>query len=285
MPEYIKHKNILWKKYQGGLIPENPPHVPVILTQAEQKYLLTESGCWFIRWPSNWDIQTSSPWWYIIKDNFIGMEELSRNTRSKLRRALKKQYVIKVNAEEIIHNGYAVYKEAFRSYKTFLKPMSKQGFEDYVRSLNPDTWEFFACYNMESNEMTAYSQNLVMNQSAEYKIIKLHPEFLKSYPSYALIFKMNEYYLQEQGLKYVNDGSRSISHQTNIQQFLQDKFKFRKAFCKLNVRYKFWLALLIRLIFPFRVVFRHVPGKTFKRLSILMKQEEIRRQCSKINSL
>ena len=30
-------------------------------------------------------------------------------------------------------------------------------------------------------------------------------------------------------LKYVNEGTRSILHETNVQSFLIDKFKFRKA--------------------------------------------------------
>ncbi|MFW6019855.1 MAG: hypothetical protein ACOCPM_04670 [Bacteroidales bacterium] len=281
MPEYIERKNILWKKYQGALIPENPPHVPIDISKKEQRELLEKSGAWFLRWPSEWDTDKSTAWWYVIKDNFEGMEELSKNTRSKVRRALKRQKVELTTAKEIAQEGYDVYQQAFRNYDTFLKPMSRKEFSDYVLSLDPDYWEFFACRNLENGALTAYSQNLVMDNAAEYKIIKLHPDYLKDYPSYALIYTMNEFYLQQRKLKYVNDGARSISHQTNIQQFLMDKFKFRKAFTCLNLTYRKPLKLVVNLLMPFRSLIRKINALPFQKLSILLTQEELYRNSQK----
>lgn len=281
MPDYIEYKNILWKKYQGALIPENPPHVPIDITDEEQRELLKKSGAWFLRWPSDWDIEKPTSWWYVIKDNFDGMEELSKNTRSKVRRALKREEVVLVSAEEIAEEGYELYQQAFRNYETFLKPMTRQEFKDYVLSLDTTLWEFYACRDLESGKLTAYSQNLVMNDAAEYKIIKLHPDYLKDYLSYALIYKMNEYYLKERGLKYVTDGARSISHQTNIQQFLMDKFKFRKAFTSLNLTYRKPLKLVVTFLMPFRSLIGKIKAWSFQRLSILLTQEALYRQNQK----
>ncbi|MCF8218602.1 MAG: hypothetical protein K9J21_06435 [Bacteroidales bacterium] len=281
MPDYIEHNNIFWKKYQGALIPENPPHVDIDLSKKEQQELLEQSGAWFLRWPSDWDTEKSTSWWYVIKDDFQGMEELSKNTRSKVRRALKRQKVDLASAKEIADEGYEVYQQAFRNYDTFLKPMSRKEFSDYVLSLNPDYWEFFACRNAEDGAMTAYSQNLVMDHTAEYKIIKLHPDYLKDYPSYALIYTMNEEYLQKRDMKYVNDGARSISHQTNIQQFLMDKFKFRKAFTTLNLTYRKPLKLVVSSLMPFCSLIGKIKARPFQRLSILLTQEALYRQSQK----
>ena len=42
--------------------------------------------------------------------------------------------------------------------------------------------------------------------------------------------KMNQYYLNEKKLTYVTDGARSLVHQSNIQDFLINKFKNKHGF-------------------------------------------------------
>ncbi|MDA3820248.1 MAG: hypothetical protein PF590_07315 [Candidatus Delongbacteria bacterium] len=280
MAEYIKNKGILWKKYQGALIPENPPHVEIHLTSEEQKYLLKTSTALFLRWPSQFDMPHASAWWYVIKDSFDGMDELSRKTRSKVRRALKRQQVRKVSHEFVAEHGYEVYNNAFTQYDTYLKPLSEKEFTQYIQSLDESQWAFFAVFDNESGVMTAYSQNFVCDETAEYKIIKLHPAYLKNYASYALIYTMNEYYLTEKKCKYVNDGSRAIAHQTKVQDFLIHKMKFRRAYCKLNVKYKPWVRVFDYDFFPFRGVFKSFRCNGCKKINVLMRQEEIRRNSS-----
>lgn len=45
------------------------------------------------------------------------------------------------------------------------------------------------------------------------------------------------------GFSCVSDGSRSVSEHSNIQSYLIDKFKFRKAYCRLDVYYNGGLGL------------------------------------------
>ena len=86
--------------------------------------------------------------------------------------------------------------------------------------------------------------------------MKCNPAYLRNstYPYYGLIFEMNRYYLQELGLKYVNDGARSITEHSNIQPFLIEKFNFRKAYCHLNIHYKWWFGLVVKCLYPFRKI-------------------------------
>ena len=88
---------------------------------------------------------------------------------------------------------------------------------------------------------------------------------------------MNQYYLNDRKFRYVNDGARSISHDTNIQSFLIQKFRFRKAYCRLHIVYSKRVKLLISLIYPFRLLIRCFRIGVFLKLNILIKQEEIRR--------
>ena len=125
--------------------------------------------------------------------------------------------------------------------------------------------------------MIGYSQNLVIDNYCDYSTIKFNPDFLKLYSSYILFYTMNRYYLFEKGFRYVNDGARSISHETNIQSYLIDKFKFRKAYCKLNIIYSPKIKLILTLIYPFRWFFSLLDFGPFSKLNILIFQEKIKR--------
>jgi len=74
---------------------------------------------------------------------------------------------------------------------------------------------------------------------------------------YGLIFEMNRYYLQERGLKYVLDGARSMTEHSNIQPMLEEKFKFRKAYCDLQLFYKPLIGMAVKVLFPFRRLIKH----------------------------
>ena len=82
--------------------------------------------------------------------------------------------------------------------------------------------------------------------------MKAIPKYQKLYAYYGLIYEMNRYYLEERGLKYVNDGARSITNHSNIQPFLIDKFNFRKAYCHIYIHYKLWLGIAIKILYPIR---------------------------------
>ena len=269
----IRFKGINWRLYQGTLIPDSPPHIEIYLTREEQKELLKKTKAYFIRWTNEWD-KREGCFWYVIKDEKEDIMKLSQNTRSKIRRGLKKLKVEKIKKNIVAKEGYEVYISAFKRYKTFLKPLKKDKFIESVLNDNDniDYWGVFY-----GNKLIAYSQNIIEYNVCNYSVIKFHPDYLKFYTSYALFYIMNTYYLNEKNFLYVNDGARSLSHQTNIQNYLIKKFKFRKAYCKLNIAYKKDIEILVNILFPFRKMIYKIDNNIFQKLSVLLKHEEIRR--------
>ena len=178
-----------------------------------------------------------------------------------------------------VKRGYEVYKKAFDNYNTTLTIASQDKF--YEDTLKNKNYDYFAVYSMLENgnedKMIAYSSNLIEGNSCNYKTIKFDPDYLALYPSYALIHEMNKYYLNEVSLDFVNDGARSISHDTNIQNYLIQKFDFRKAFCKLNIIYRWDIKLLIKILFPIKNIIKRYNNKITNKLSVLLLQEEIKR--------
>jgi len=261
-----------WRKYNGALIPLTPPHIEIDIIGLEKK--VKEEKVFFARWTSNFDQKDISEFWYVICDNKLELIDYSRNTRSKIKRGLKNCDVRRVDKSIVEEEGYVTYYEAFIKYNTHLKSKTVEEFHNEINLLGKE-WEFWGIYYNE--KMIGYSQNKIIGDYCDYSTIKFNPDYLRYYPSYALFFTMNKYYLNEKNYKYVNDGARSISHETNIQSFLIDKFRFRKAYCKLNIIYSPKIRLLLSVVYPFRVIIKLLNFGPFVKLNILFDQERIRR--------
>lgn len=214
-------------------------------------------------------------WYAVICEKFRPLEELKAKYRSEINRGLRNCQVRQVEPDIIAQHGYEVYNQAIQHYASYYDaPKTKdqwrqeheacQAFGDIVHY-----WGVF-----HEDQLIGYAQNMLFDRvEVNYWIVRLHPAFLSLYPGYALFHKMNEFYLQTQSFEYVNDGWRSLLHETQIQDFLVRKFAFRKAHCPLSVVYKPAVGLLVRACYPWR----NVAKKIDLRLAGLCKLEAIRR--------
>ncbi len=214
--------------YKAAWINARAPHLYSKLTKKECGVLLKKGG-FMIRNTYDFDTNRETSFWYVIKDNFGGMEELSSNTRNQIRRAFKTLDIQMIDKDILLKQGYDVYTAAFEKYKGNSQIMSR----------------------------------------TEY--LKTH------YPYYGLLYAMNQYYLEEKKLMYVSDGARSITEHSNIQSFLISKFKFRNAYCYLQIKYKWWLNILLSMLYPFRNQFNFAPIKA------ILNMESMHRKSKQIN--
>jgi len=273
----IMHNGIEWINYHGVLMPNTAPHICIALSKDDIKYLLKVSNAYFIRWISDWDTNSPTQFWHVINDEDIPLEALSANTRSKIRRSLKHCSFKKTTLDTIINEGYPVYYEAFKRYRTHLKLLDKESFILSLKESNQgEKWEYWEARDHE-NKLLAYSLNKCENNMCAYKTIKFDPNFPNYYVSEGLFYSMNHYYLNIRQRLYVDDGSRSLSHQTNIQTFLINKFKFRKAYCTLNIVYSFKVKVILTLLYPFKPLLEKMSIGVIQKIVVLLKHEEIRR--------
>ena len=186
----------------------------------------------------------------MIKDSFGGMDELSAKMRNQVRKCFKTMRVERISAAYLLANGYEVMVAACANYHVKAVPPTRDQFEARIK--NAEENEFWGVIDIATDKLVAFSMNAVTAECSEYRTMKAIPKYQKLYAYYGLIYEMNRYYLEERKLKYVNDGARSITNHSNIQPFLIDKFKFRKAYCRLDLTYKWWLGIAVRVLYPFR---------------------------------
>ena len=268
-----------WRKYNGVILPNMPPHIEINDSiQSIQKYIKS-NNVWFARWVSDFDVRKETKFWYVICDNVIPIDKLSKNTRHNVTRGLKRCEVKKVTCQFILENAYPVYLEAFDNYTGYLKPNTESEFLNEYSLYNDESiWDFWAVFEKKSSKLIAFARNKIEYKQCELCTAKFHPKYQrKYYPSEALFYIMNNYYLNKKRFKYINNGSRSVSHDTKIQSFLIKKFGFRKSYCKMNILYSPFVAVAIKFIYPFKFFIMHLNNNFANKLQVLIRHEEIRR--------
>lgn len=241
-----------------------------LLSDKESKEILKVKGL-MIRNTYDFDSEKVSEYWYIIKDNFEDISELPFSARRNIRRASRFYNFKHSNKEFILDNCHDILVSREKSFDIRCKVTSKDDFSSMLDEYeNENKIEYWIVENKESGEVVAFSINRIKEDSCEYDMLSCKPDALhdRSYPYYGLFYEMNRYYLQEKGFRYVCDGSRSITEHSNIQEFLLHNFKFRKAYCKLKVHYKWWFGVVVKILFPFRNV---IP---FRNIKAVLKMEE-----------
>lgn len=275
---FFKENKFLWRKHHGTIIPLSMPHIDPEITNQQAKKLLKKYNASLIRWDTNFDSETKSEWWHIIKTGNANISDFKSKIRNMVKRG-NKRFMVKLCTKKYIkENAYQVYKESYERYNTFEGLYKENKFRKSISEL-PNETEFWGVFNREDNSLVGFSENLVCDDACFYVTMWLKPESMKHFSSYALIYEMNKYYLNEKKLRYVSDGARGISHQTGIHDFLISKFGFRKAYGKLHVVYKPWLAFIIIGLFPIQKLIKKIKIPIFQKISILLEQERIRRSC------
>ncbi|MCE5303107.1 MAG: hypothetical protein LLF97_08370 [Planctomycetaceae bacterium] len=249
--DYLLVNDAIWTVYQRMIVPDGPACRDFTVSSCQQRTLLSHfKKAALLRYTDGCQAECDNPPWYAVTcDRFLDLADCSANTRSKIRRGLKKCEVAMVDAEYIARHGYDVFMAAYAKYTGVALPTvsNAEWAQRALISKNfPDLRHYWAA--LIDGRLVAYSANTIYGTTeASYSEVKLHPDFLKAYPSYALFFKMNEYYLRDQAFQYVNDGFRSIKHETNIQDFLMEKFGFRRMPTNLYVRYRPWVKAALML--------------------------------------
>jgi len=279
---HVVDNGVVWFVANGVVYPWGPAKRKYSLDKEAKKRVFRALGSPLILMTGGFQTGLETEWYAVICDRFVGIEDMrSRNTRSKVRRAIKNCDVRRVDAAHVAENAYETMAAAYKHYGDFASnlPDEDQWRQKMLRNeLFADFIDYWAVFHDE--KLIAVAENYLLDDvEVNYSAITFHPEFLHLYSSYALIHKMNEFYLGK-GFEYVNDGWRCIRHETEIQEYLIHNFGFRKAYTDLHVEYRPALGLAVRLSYPFR----RVLGKLDSRLRTLYELERIQRSSLRSDS-
>ncbi len=243
------------------------PHFDYQLTDNQCDELLKKGG-WMVRNTYDFDQKEESNFWYIIKDSFGGMEELSSNTRNQIRRAFNRLVYKKIDKKLVVDQGFEILKDVNEHYLVKDRKMNKKVFQSLLDSWHENQCEFWGAFDITTDRFVGFAVVRMFDLGCFYDMVTIYHKYKHntSYPYYGFFYRLNEYYFGENKLKYVTDGARSITEHSNVQPFLQQKFKFRKAYCKLKIRYKWWFGIIVKLLYPFREIMPNLSVKAVLKM-------------------
>jgi hypothetical protein len=257
----IIFNNILWFEYNKMVVPFGPVNNNYIISADNAKILLEKfSGSFFVRTtnPNTEFADSNDSFYAVICKKFSTVEDLNSKRRNEINKALNNCVVEQVSAVEIENSGFDVYSSAVTNYSgKNSNIMNEANFKNkmgFTRKFD-DIIHYWAVYY--NQKLIAYAENIVYSEKElSYSVVKFHPDYLNKYSSYALFYKMNEFYLGKGKFEYVNDGYRSLYHETNIQNYLIQKFSFEKYPLFLKLHFKNYIDVGLRLVSPIKPIIR-----------------------------
>lgn len=276
-----------WKYYNGALIPTCAPHVQIntddILNNEIWK-TFDKQKPYFARWTTDFDCGYETEWWYVIKDAPFDVSSLKAKRRYEINKGNKNFEVEPINPLNFKEEIFNVQLAAFSAYPEKYRPsLNKEKFIKSLEELSKDKYAVYGAFFNETKELCGYAFLTKHSDYMDFNVLKTNPKFEPYGLNAAIINKILLDFEKELNRGYyICDGARSISHETNFQNYLEKYFGFRKAYCKLNLRYNPKFRFVIKLCYAFRKIFYKLDKMGFvHKINGVLKMEEIVRKQKK----
>jgi hypothetical protein len=268
-----------WKYYNHAAIPTIAPHENPYMDPIEDGTIWNIDGGipLLARWTSNFDCNIETHWWYVIKDCSFDINSLKAKRRYEITKGIKNFEVVEIDPVTYAEELYAVRIAAFSAYPEKYRPSVNK--ESFISSVNQkNRYVCIGAFQRETNELSGYA--MLSRESDEYvsfDVLKTKPEFEKMGVNAALVNGvLNSFDLFLANGGYICDGTRSINHESSFQDYLEKYFGFRKAYCKLHIKYNPKMACIIKLVYPFRKLLLNMDGiGIIHSLNGVLRMEEI----------
>lgn len=268
-----------WKYYNHAMIPSTMPHEKAkvehindgTIWKSQRKVLLA-------RWTSDWDAKRETGWWYVIKDTPFDLSSLKAKRRYEINKGIRNFDVHVISPEEFKEDLYKTQIAAFSAYPSKYRPVvDKDSFLESVSAWETKNIVIYGAFDREDNQLYGYAYLTVYDEYIDFNMLRVYPEKEKAGINAAIVYQIvNDYNNRLDGKFYICDGARSISHETAFQDYLEKYFEFRRAYCKLHVKYNPKYKLFILGLYQFRWIFKKFDSiGIVHKLNGIVKMQEI----------
>ena len=267
-----------WKKYNGGIIPDEYPHIEPSLTDLDEianngsKYL-------FIRYTSDFDCESETGWWYTILDKPFDIQAVKAKRRYEINKGNKNFYTKIIKASDFGQELYDVYMESLEGYAA-PTVLNRKQFDEQIKLWDDnDKLVLFGVFSREDDSLCGYADVYRNEKYLPISSMKTRVSCERDNVNFALVYGIVSFFEEElkQGA-YLCDGARNIIHKTSFQDYLEKYFGFRKAYCRLHMIYSPKIRVAVRTLYCFRRVFKKLDNiGIIHKINGLLLMEEIAR--------
>ena len=252
-----------WRYYKHAALPNVPPHIEVDTKPIEDGSIWKlEKGVYLARWITEYDCSEPTSWWYVIKDTPFDISALKAKRRYEINKGKKNFYVKEIDPAEYKEGIYQTQVDAFAVYPEKYRPsVNKEKLFEGLEKMQ--CYKFYGAFSTETDEFMGYAWLNRKGDYIYYAVQKVKPAAEKGGINAAIVAHVLETHNEELAKDcYICDGSRNVVHDTNFQAYLEKYFGFRKAYCKLNIKYKPGFGLVVKLLYPFRGLLMKLDNKS-----------------------
>ncbi len=270
-----------WRYYNKAAIPSCAPHEAADLSPVSDGSIWKlDGGPLFARWTSDYDCGRETQWWYVIKDTPMDLPAMKSTYRYRINRGRKFFDCSRIDPAEYEDGIYAVMVKACEGFPAKYRPDTSDRKKVLEGLLGDEGGEkiFYASFDKEDGAMVSFL--ILVDKGSFYDFIKLRtvPETEAKDSNAAIIACMLDDVAEDIASgKYVCDGERNTLHETNFAYYLETVFGFRKAYCRLNMRYRGMMKAAVSLLYPLRKTLEKSESPLIAKASAVLKMEEIRR--------
>ena len=271
-----------WRYYNHAAVPTCPPTESPDLLAVENGSVWNLDGknALLARWTTDFDCGYETNWWYVIKDSSFDISTLKAKRRYEINKGTKAFEIKEIHPTEYAQELYTVQVAAYSAYPKKYRPSVQK--DTFLASI--EGWKRYTvlgAFYRETGELTGYALLEKRTEGyVDFCVMKTNPAYEKHAVNAALVAGVLEHFdsfLSEGGI--ICDGTRSINHETLFQDYLEKYFGFRKAYCKLHIRYNPKVKGIIKLLFPLRKVLRCFDFiGIVHQVNTVMKMEELSRE-------
>ena len=177
----------------------------------EQRHLLWQRRMAVLQYHELADETTANASLYLCRDKGYGIDSLTANNRSKVRRGLKRLEVRETTAVEIRERGYPAYQDTRERHGS--SAMTAQQFDDNWRRQDVvegrEIWAAWA-----GDEIAAFGAVHRCGRWAAISATVSHRAHQANYPNHALFFTMLSHLMGEPEVESVSYGLSSLRSET-----------------------------------------------------------------------
>ena len=272
-----------WKYYNYAMIPATPPHETPNMHLVENGDIWKIDGCapLLARWTTDFDCGYETEWWYCIKDTPLDIDALSSKRRYEINKGKRNFEVKRINPAEFWEEMYEATLQAYSE-----RPSSgnintnKEIFKERV-----EKWQepiiVIAAFSRESGVLSGFAFLIEYDRFVDFNMLRTVPSSEKFAVNAAIVTGICDYYkerLSKGDGFYISDGARNILHQTAFQSYLEKYFGFRKAYCKLHIKYRKGIGIIVNMLMPFRkVLYKLQKIDLIRKITGILSMDEISR--------
>lgn len=230
----------------------------------------------FARWTTDFDCGYETNWWYVIKNEPFDVDSLKAKRRYEINKGRKNFIIKKIDAGEYAEALFEVQVSAYSQWPKKYRPTV-----DHDMFVNDcSKWTAVVLGAFHNDVLCGYTISSTRDRCIDFSVMRVNPKNESQGVNAALVDGLLSYYANELGKgKYICDGSRSVSHETHFQDYLEKYFGFRKAYCQLHIVYRNPFGLAVKILHPFRRLLKKMDNiRIFHQINAVLAMNEIIRK-------